>query len=141
MKKTIVALVLLGSIPAMAQKVPSSKVPEAARVSFTKNFPKAENAKWEKEKAGYEVNFREGKQVMSAVIMVDGTLKETEKSIPISSLPAKVKVYLAAHFKAEKIKEAAELKMADGSINYEAEVKGIDQIFDHEGNYLRSQKD
>jgi hypothetical protein len=56
-------------------------------------------------------------------------------------LPASIADYVAKNYKGEKIKEAAKLKMANGDINYEAEVKGMDLIFDANGKFIKSVKD
>jgi hypothetical protein len=141
MKKTIAALLCFASLAAGAQKMVASKVPAAVKASFTKSFPTAKDTKWEKEDGDYEAAFTQNGQKMSASFDASGAWKETEKTIALASLPAAATKYLQQHYKGQKVKEAAELKMADGSTRYEAEVKGKDVIFDSNGNLLKTQKD
>ena len=139
MKKSITALLCLVSLATAARKIAASAVPSSLQATFAKSFPTANSAKWEKEKdGGYEVAFMEGDQKLTATYDAAGVWKETEKTIAVVSLPATVTKYVHEHSKGAKIKEAAELKMADGSTHYEAQVKGVDMIFDGDGNYLKS---
>ena len=132
---------MLVTIPVFAQKMDASKVPAPVKSTFSKNFPGITSVKWEKEKGNYEANFKQNEQKMSALIDANGSLLETETAIDASSLPSEALIYIGANYKGEKIKEAAKLKMANGDINYEAEVKGKDLIFDVRGNFIKSQKD
>lgn len=141
MKKTIAVLCCLVSFAASAQKMDASKVPASVKATFAKAFPTIKDAKWEAENGDYEANFKQNGQKMSASFEASGALKETEKPISIASLPVTITKYLQEHYKGQKVKEAAELKMADGSTHYEAEVKGMDVIFDAAGNFIRTQKD
>jgi uncharacterized lipoprotein NlpE involved in copper resistance len=115
-------------------------VPVAVKNSFVKLYP-GTNAKWEKEDAKYESNFKRDGHNMSALFAEDGSLEETEMDIAISDLPATVAEYVKAHHTGATIKEAAKITKANGDINYEAEVKGTDLIFDNDGNFIKGQKD
>ncbi len=128
-------------MPVFAQKIDASIVPAYVQSAFNKNFLGITTVKWEKEKGNYEANFKENGQKMSAVIDANGRLLETETAIEAGSLPTDAKAYIEKNYKGEKIKEAAKLKMANGDTNYEAEVKGMDLIFDANGKFIKSQKD
>lgn len=141
MKKAFALLLCFASLGASAQKINASKVPDAVKASFAKKFASATDAKWEQEKTEYEVEFKQGGQEMTANFDAAGNWKETEKEIAVTNLPASAKNYLQEHYKGEKIKEAAEITLANGSINYEAEVKGMDVIFDGSGKFLKEHKD
>ena len=52
MKKTIIAVLLLISVAAIAQKVDASKIPASVKASFSKNFPGLAQVKWERESLG-----------------------------------------------------------------------------------------
>lgn len=124
-----------------AQKIDPSKVPAAVKISFAKKYPDVDRVKWEKEGDGFEAGFKDNDHSMSALFAADGTLTESELTIPAASLPPSVQAYVKAHYKGNVIKEAAKITKASGEINYEAEVKGMDLIFDANGQYLRSEKD
>ena len=77
---------------------------------------------------------------MAAMFTPEGVFTESEVEIPVSSLPAPVKEYVKAHYKGAT-KEAAKITKANGEVNYEAEVDGMDRLFDVNGKYLKSVKD
>ncbi len=142
MKKTIIVLLCCIAFAANAKKIAITSVPAAVKASFAKLFPTATGVKWELEKdGGYEVAFKQGAEKLTATFAATGAWKETEKEIPVASLPASVAQYLKAHNMSSKVKEAAELKMADGSTHFEAQVNGKDMIFDGSGNLLKTVKD
>ncbi|PQJ08813.1 hypothetical protein CJD36_022430 [Flavipsychrobacter stenotrophus] len=142
MKKLIIiaGIGLMGATAVYAQKINESKVPAAAKNAFMKQFPGV-NAKWEKEGADFEAGFDKGGKKMSAVFASDGSWKETETSIAVSALPTAAQQYVKKNYPSEKIKEAAEIKKANGSIVYEAEIKGGDLLFDQNGTFIKSSKD
>ncbi|MEP7375906.1 MAG: PepSY-like domain-containing protein [Chitinophagaceae bacterium] len=125
---------------ACAQKIDASKVPDAVKASFTKQFPGV-TAKWEKENGKYEAEFKQKGNSMSAVFEANGNMDETEIEIKASDLPAAVLTYIKEHYKGKIIKEAAKINHTDGTVNYEAEVDGKDIIFDVAGNFIKEAND
>lgn len=114
--------------------------PDMVKQAFAKNFPGA-IAKWEKEGAGYEANFKTAGHEMSAVFDANGTMTESETEITVSELPSTVLTYVKTNYKGVKINEAAKITKSNGEMNYEAEVKGKDLIFDANGKFLKEVKD
>jgi Skp family chaperone for outer membrane proteins len=140
MKKvlSIAAVFMALSTASFAQKnVPA---PAAVKSSFAKDFPGA-TTKWEKEGVNYEANFKQEGKSMSALYDAKGNKQETEQSIKVSELPQTVKDYIAKNYKGEKIKEAAIITKANGEVNYEAEVKGMDVLFSKDGKFIKTTKD
>ncbi len=127
-------------LAACAQKLDASKVPAAVKTNFEMQHPGV-TAKWEKEDANYEVNFKENGNEMSLLYDAAGNMQESEMSMKVSDLPANVQSYLATTFPGKKIKDAAKITKADGSFNYEAEVDGADRLFDANGNFIKSVKE
>lgn len=128
------------SFTACAQKMDASQLPAKVKSAFEQKHP-GMSAKWDKENANYEASFKMDKHDMSELYDVNGNLQETEIDIKVSELPASVMNYIKAHYAGEKVKEAAKITKADGKMMYEAEVKGIDVLFDSNGNFLREEKD
>jgi hypothetical protein len=62
---------------------------------------------------------------------------ETEIEIKPQALPSSVQDYISKNYPGQKIKEAAKITAADGTITYEAEVKGKDLIFDNNGSFVK----
>ncbi|MBS1737045.1 MAG: PepSY-like domain-containing protein [Bacteroidetes bacterium] len=142
MKKVLMSAMAITviTISACAQKLDASKVPAAVKASFAKQYPGA-TAKWEKEDGKFEAGFDHNGHEMSALFEANGTMTESEMGIKVSELPAAVMQYINTHHKGETIKEAAKITKANGEVNYEAEVKGKDLIFDASGKFLKEVKD
>ncbi len=141
MKKRIFTSLMVASVSVSAQKMDASKVPAPVKATFKKNFAGVKDAKWEKENGNYEANFQQNGSKMSATFDPVGIWLETENAVEISALPAAATAYLAKTYKGAKVKDAAKLKMANGETHFEAEVKGMDVIFDENGKFIKTQKD
>lgn len=85
----------------------------------------------------WEAEFETGDVESSANFSADGSWLETETEIALAELPAAVRTALQG----KKVKEAARIERADGSIVYEAEVGKKDLIFDATGKLLEEGKD
>jgi hypothetical protein len=143
MKKIMLVVLVSGTLfnlTALAQKIDVAKVPSMIKASFTKDFPGI-TATWEKEKLNYEANFKQSGTSMSALYDANGNRIETEKDVKIATLPAAVSLYITKNCKGGKIKEAAIITKANGEINYEAEVNGVDMLFTKDGKFIRAAKD
>jgi Putative beta-lactamase-inhibitor-like, PepSY-like len=141
MKKCIVMFAAIAtiSLSAHAQKLAAAKVPVAVRAAFAKQFEGA-IAKWEKENGEYEAGFKMNGKEMSALFTADGKMTESEVSMLPTDLPAKVLAYVKANYKAKKIKGGAKITKADGTVNYEAALNGMDAMFDADGKFLKEVK-
>lgn len=142
MKKLFTVLYLSTGIclTACAQKLDVSKVPAPVRSSFARQYPGI-TPKWEKEEGKYEAGFKQKGYEISILFEANGTMTESEMEIKVSELPAAISAYVKTHRNKATIKEAAKITKANGEINYEAEVKDTDLIFDEKGNFLKEAKD
>lgn len=120
------------TISANAQKVSAEKMPAPVKATFAKLHPNTK-VMWEMEGKNYEAGFKVKGVETSEVYAASGTLMETEVEIKVSELPAAV----MAKLKGMKITEAAKITKANGSVTYEAEVKGKDLVFDANGNPVK----
>ena len=141
MKKVFLAGLSLLSTMTYAQKMDASKVPQPVKTAFSKSFAGVNDAKWENEKGNYEANFSKDGKKMAVLFDGSGKLMETETSIAIKELPANVTAYMSKNYKDQKVKEAAKIILADGSMQYEAAIKGMDVLFDKSGNFIKTAKD
>jgi uncharacterized membrane protein YkoI len=115
----------------------NSKIPAAVTAAFKQHYPTIKQVKWEKEGLNYEASFENNQTETSVVIDSNGKIWETETEIETTSLPKAALDYIQTHYKNGKVKEAAKLVQADGSINYEAEVTKKDLIFDANGLFIK----
>jgi hypothetical protein len=133
MKKTFFAIALLITIGSFAQK---NTPPPVAKAAFAKAYPGAIKVKWEKENGEYEVTFEQKGQEMSAIYDTKGVFQEAELEMKVSDLPTAITNYMKAHYKAA-VKSAAKITKADGTVNYEAVLKGKDVMFDANGKFIK----
>lgn len=139
MKKLFLLCSVMISLAATAQEKVTA--PAAARTAFAKNFNGAKKVSWEKEDGNYEVSFEHSGKKMSAIYNPKGVLQETEHAIRISELPAPAATYMKAHYKGVSIKDAAKITKADGTVLYEAAIKGKDVVFDANGKFVKEARD
>lgn len=140
--KTILTVFILALATGLhAQKVKEAEVPAPVKAAFTKLYPAVKDVDWEKEETYYEAEFELNAIETSVLIDTQGNLKETETEIAVSALPKNITDYIATNFAGYKIKEAAKISDASGTVTYEAEVsKGSDKydlIFDSNGAFLK----
>ena len=142
MKKLILVTVaaMITSLP-FAQKTQDKNVPVAVKTSFLKQYPDAKEVKWEKENGNYEAEFEVGETDYSVLIDASGNIIETEIEISVDALPANAKEYVSKNHAGQKIKEAAKITDAKGTVTYEAEIKGTDLIFDSNGVFIKEVKE
>ena len=142
MKSTVILLAMLFTTTfANAQKTQEKNVPAAVKSAFQKQYPDAKEVKWEKENGNYEAEFEVGETGYSVLIDASGNITETEIEISVDALPANAKEYVSKNHQGQKIKEAAKITDAKGTVTYEAEIKGTDLIFDSNGNFIKEVKE
>lgn len=140
MKNTVIIFALaLGVNYANAQTVKEAEVPEAVKKTQSQNFPKIKVEKWEKEGANFESEFHVNKIETSAIFEANGTLVATETEMKPSELPKEITDYVTKNMAGKKIKEAAKIIDAGGTISYEAEIENVDYIFDPNGTLLKKE--
>lgn len=133
------AIASLLIFPAMAQLVDAASVPSEVKNSFAKQYP-GNQGKWELENGKYEVSFKQGDNNMSMLIEPNGSIAQTEMEIKVADLPSAAKAYVKQYYR-KYIDQASKITMADGTINYEAEVAGVDVLFDTNGKFLKEMKE
>ena len=65
---------------------------------------------------------------------------ETEVEIELSQLPTGILDYVKNNYTGRKVKEAAKITDAKGTVTYEVEIKGMDLIFDNNGKFIKELK-
>lgn len=135
MKKVVYVIVLLVFVATTghAQKLEATKVPNAVKAGLSKRHSALSKVSWIKEADNYEAEFMLNGKETSEVYTANGSFVESEVEIKVAELPAVVKMKLKGH----KIAEAAKITKVNGSIIYEAEVKGKDLLFDANGNPVK----
>lgn len=135
MKKTAGLCLALGLAvsTSYAQKVSAIKVPASVKAAFAQKHAGLTKVSWAMEKADYEADFTLDGQEHSEVYSPQGALLQTEVAIKVAEFPDAIKMKL----KGQKVAEAAKITKANGTVVYEAEVKGRDLLFDAQGNAVK----
>lgn len=144
MKKTLVVFAIAFCSTLFAQKAEKSdnaSIPTNVKEAFAKKYPTVKKVKWEKEDTTYEGSFVFNKVETSVVMDSKGSILETEKEMAVSKLSSKITAYVAKNYPKQKIKEAAEIVDSKNKKTFEAEVKGLDLLFDENGNFIKASKD
>lgn len=141
MKQIFAICLMLLSFQALAQKINSSEVPEIARTSFNKNFPKAVNVKWEKEDGNYEASFVSEGRKMAAAFNGKGDWLETEFKIEISELPKTITDYLEKNYPDAQIRSAEKINMTNDRTWYEVVINDHELILDANGKLIKTRKE
>lgn len=135
MKKIVyvIALLIFITVTSNAQQLSAAKVPVAVKTAFSKTHTDVLKVSWSKEDSNFEAEFTLNGKQSSEVYTPTGIFVESEVAIKASELPAAVKMKL----KGQKVNEAAKITKANGSVVYEAEVRGKDLLFDADGNQAK----
>ena len=136
-KSTLIVAMCLGVFAGYSQKVKEAEVPAAVKDAFKKQFPTAKVEAWEKEEAGYEAEFENGKTEGTATYDLAGKLLETEMEIKVAELPKGVSEYITKNVAGKKIDEASKITDGAGKVTFEAEVKKVEYIFDANGAFIK----
>jgi hypothetical protein len=140
----IIVMALAATVIALSgysQKIQEKDLPVAVKESFHKSYASAKQVKWDKEKENYEASFDWNGADHSVLYNAEGQTVETEVEIKVSELPAAAKQYMETHYNGKTIKEAAKITDAKQVITYEAEIKGMDVLFDAQGKFIKTVKD
>jgi hypothetical protein len=141
MKKMFMLLPVIAICCSCSKSVKEKDVPASAKTKLSSLYPEAKNAKWTKEKDGFEADFELGTARISVLIDANGNLEQAETEIAVSSLPQAVPDYVSKNFSGKTIKEASRIVDAAGTVTYEAEVGGEDYLFDVNGNFIKKETD
>lgn len=131
-------ILLFAALCSLTTYAQHTDAPQKAKIAFEKAYNGATKVKWDKEGDQYEASFLYQGKKMSVVYTADGNVTETETAIAIADLPKSAQEYAQ---RKGKIKDAARIVKADGSVIYEAEVNGKDLLFNDKGNFISENKD
>ncbi len=127
-----------------AQKLKESEVPAPVKKAFMQKFPKAKDAKWEKEDAtAIEAEFKMDNSEYSAKFDLEGKWLETEMEVDKKQLPAAILATIAKEFSDFKIEEAEKVETPGNDLVYELELEKkeitYEVQFNKEGKVLKKE--
>ena len=124
-----------------AQKMQEKDVPAPVKTAFQKQYPTATDVKWDKEGEKFEASFDLTKIDNSVLFDAQGNILETEVEIELNQLPNGILDYVKTNYEGQSVKEAAKITDAKGTVTYEAEIKGMDLLFDNNGKFIKEVKE
>ena len=133
MKSLIILFgLILYSFTAQAQAI---SVPDVVKAKFASLYPSVKNPQWELENSMYEASFQQNNFGTAVLISASGELMQTENGIEPNTLPRFTRHYVMTELANKPISSAAKIVDNKGKVSYEAEVGGIDYLFDAEGHF------
>lgn len=124
-----------------AQKLQEKDVPTPVKTAFQKQYPNTKEVKWDKEGEKFEASFDLNKIDNSVLLDAQGNILETEVEIELNQLPNGVLDYVKTNYKGQPVKEAAKITDGKGTVTYEAEIKGMDLLFDNNCKFIKEAKE
>lgn len=135
---TIAAVITASLI--FGQRLQDKDVPANIKTAFQKLYPTTKEVKWDNEEGNFEASFELSEVEYSVLFDVQGKLIETEVEIELNQLPSGVLDYIKTTYKGRSVKEAAKITDGRASVSYEAEIKGMDLLFDSNGKFIKEIK-
>ncbi|MFN8393694.1 MAG: PepSY-like domain-containing protein [Bacteroidia bacterium] len=115
-------------------------VPQNAENDLKARFPKASNARWEKEGSHFEAEWKENGLEVAVIYDVSGKWIMTERQIPVSDLPESVTAAVLQSHPSAEILEAESQERAIGITGYQTEIRHAGKVkeltFDANGNII-----
>ena len=143
MKKFFILLLacLLISMSGYSQKITADKIPASVKQAFTKMFPAATGAKYEKEKKDYEVSFVNKGAEMSANFDARGRWLETETVVRPEDLPKAVADSVERNFPGYTVANVGKMEKPGREFVYEMDLKkdkdGLEVEISAKGHILK----
>lgn len=117
-------------------------VPELVKNEQIKRYPdsKTQQITWENENGNYEANWggQDG-EANSVTYTPSGSFLEIVQAIPVGQLPQSTNNYIKQHFPTAQFGDVGKVLDAQGKTSYEVEINGKAQIFDANGNFLKTE--
>jgi hypothetical protein len=133
----VLLMIFSAAFSSCSGKMKEADVSPAVKSAFSSLYPQAKDVVWEKENTFFEASFTQIEKEITLVFDAGGTVTETEIVIEITTLPPSVLDYIKTSLENKPVNEAAEITDAAGNRFYEAEIDGVDYLFDATGNFIR----
>jgi hypothetical protein len=144
---TIMTAVLfsLACTSTKATKLTESEIPPAVVIkAFEKQFPNAQEAEWEKEEEGYEVEFYQDGKELEIVYSEKGKMIEMEEEIEYKDIPQSLVEALASTYPGMEITQPERITRGNQTLYELTLVKdniSMESVFDEDGNLIEEEDD
>jgi len=137
--RTLLLVVFIFQIQtSYAQRRKQVVVPDTVKKALQMKFPDAIVSAWENEGTLYEAELEYHKKFFSVLIDHTGKILNTEEAIDPALLPEGIKNYIVKNLKGKKVRDAAKITDAAGRVSYQADIAGLEYVFDTKGNLLKA---
>jgi hypothetical protein len=132
MKTTLLtaSLVFFFALSSQAQLFNSSHVPEAIKVVFHQQYPKAKRINWTKETDSYQASFVSHHRKYYVIYDNDGTSLAEIVEIHKVSLPRRARKQLRDNYTSYAIENVIKIKASDGKVLYGTHIGGVEEALD-----------
>jgi hypothetical protein len=134
MKKLILIIAIMGFFAgSYAQSLMPAEVPAKIYKSFEKSHRDINPVDWSKTGDDYKASYNENDRNIVLIYAANGKLKETEKEISLSQLPATVLKYVNDNYPGGVVKRKVMITGLNGKSSYEVQVNQVDLAFNSKG--------
>jgi hypothetical protein len=142
MKLTIFLIILTGIISfAHSQEIITPDVPSTLQKTFKKSYPAITAAEWKQSGDSYTAVYYENQLERSITYNASGKVQLKEEQVTLAQLPTGILKYINENHADGTIRKARKITASGGKYSYSVSIKGMELLFDANGNYLRSSLD
>lgn len=126
----IVSLTLFPGLSTKAQFFNSSHVPEAVKIAFHQQYPKAKHVNWTKQEIGYQASFQSRRKTL--YVLYDNTGNPLAEIVEINkvNLPRRARRQLRNNYTSYAIENVIRIRSGDGKIMYGTHMGGVEEALD-----------
>lgn len=137
MKLTILLILLTGIISfAHSQEMATPAVPSSIQKAFQKSNPAITAPEWKQSGDSYTAVYSENQLERSITYNASGKVQLKEEQVTLAQLPTGVIKYINENHADGTIKKARKIVKSGGKYSYSVSIKGMELLFDANGNYL-----
>lgn len=111
------------ALAGFGQDLKTKDVPEAAKLAFKKNFPKAKDIEWERAGDDYKVDFEIAHVDYTTIFTPDGKTVMSQKEVAPATLPKSIAADIRAKYPQARIDDVEQINTG-GKISYKIDLDG-----------------
>jgi hypothetical protein len=126
----VAGMILFSSFSARGQFFNSSHVPQAAKLVFHQQYPKARHTEWTKDEVGYQARFELHRKVLFVIYDTQGNSLAEVVEINKAKLPRRAKKQLHENYPSFSVQNSIMIKSPDGKVIYGTHVSRAEESYD-----------
>ena len=136
--KTLLITSILTALVSLsnAQESKAPEIPSSIQKAFQKSNPAITAPEWKQSGDSYTAVYSENQLERSITYNASGKVQLKEEQVTLAQLPTGVIKYINENHADGTIKKARKIVKSGGKYSYSVSIKGMELLFDANGNYL-----